>query len=59
MRKLLEVMALLALASCAAMPEGRHGERLRISHGWLDVSQVTQQCVWQQRVYAFRVSCTV
>lgn len=59
MRKLIELVALVSLAGCAAMPQGRHGERLRISHGWLDVTQVTQQCVWQQRVYAFRVSCVV
>lgn len=44
---------------CADMPRGKHGERLAINHGWLEVAQVSARCLYEQREYALRVRCVL
>lgn len=53
------LFVLLLLSGCADMPRGRHGERLDVRSGWLSVTRVGEHCMWQQREYAARISCTL
>lgn len=51
------LILVLALSGCANMPRGQHGEVLAIRHGWLQVAQVSDKCLYEQRATAFRVRC--
>lgn len=53
------LVSLLALCDCAEMPRGAHGERLAIRHGWLEVAQVSDRCVYEQRTEQLRVRCSI
>lgn len=55
----LVLVILLALSACAGMPRGAHGERLAIKRGWLEVAQVSDRCIYEQRMEQLRVRCSI
>lgn len=56
---LVALLALFEMSGCADMPRGAHGERLAIRHGWLEVAQVSDRCVYEQRATQLQVRCII
>lgn len=52
-------IVLTILYGCADMPRGRNGERVSINHGWLEVAQVSDRCMYEQRTEQLRVRCSI